>query len=120
MATIGISKIGSAHIGLVAIEKLRIKNISTDILISTKTSQNISTDILLSETQPVKNISVDIILHKQPSICISADILIAGQVTKNIATDILVTEQIYSKKLCIIESNYYRNSEITNKSFYLF
>ena len=26
MATIGISKIGSAHIGLVAIEKLRIKN----------------------------------------------------------------------------------------------
>jgi len=94
VATIGISKIGSAHIGLVAIEKLRIKNISTDILISTKTSQNISTDILLSETQPVKNISVDIILHKQPSICISADILIAGQVTKNIATDILVSEQI--------------------------
>ena len=33
-------------------------------------------------------------------------------------SSILVTEQIYSKKLCIIESNYYRNSEITNKSFY--
>ena len=94
MATIGISKIGSAHIGLVAIEKLRIKNISTDILISTKTSQNISTDILLSETQPIKNISTDILVAEKVSQNISTDILIIGKVTKNIATDILVSEQI--------------------------
>ena len=94
MATTGISKIGSAHIGLVDVEALRTKLISTDILISAKTSQNISTDILLSETQPVKNISTDILVAENASQNIAIDILAAEQIEQNISTDVLVSEQL--------------------------
>jgi len=92
VATIGTSKIGSAHIGLVNVEALRNKIISTDILISEQISQNVATDILLSETQPVKNISADILIAENFSQNIFTDILVAEKFTPDIATDILISE----------------------------
>jgi len=121
VATTGTSKIGSAHIGLVNVEKLRNKIISTDILILEHAiTKNIATDINISETQPVKNIATDINIAKQISTHsvttyakhvglthvgyatsfshdilnnIVVDILILEHaITKNISTDIHISE----------------------------
>lgn len=112
MATIGTSKIGSAHIGLVDIEVLGNKIISTDILISEQISQNVATDILLSETQPVKNITTDINIAKQISTHsvttyakhvglthIGYATSFSHDILNNIATDILILEHAITKNI---------------------
>ncbi len=93
--TIGISKIGSAHIGLVTTEAFRNKIISVDILISENTYKNVATDILLSETQPAKNIAVDLIVAENINKNIATDILVAETISQNIATDILISDTLY-------------------------